>query len=156
MEIQLGTLGISEIVPPLIIPPDTVMTFRTRATVREDISLLTLNPHMHLLGKSFLAYALTPQGDTIRLVRIPKWDFRWQYNYTFPSMVKLPAGSTVYVEGVFDDIRNNPNNPFDPPQTVREPEGNMRTTDEMFQLIITYLPYRPGDEKIRLDDKYVF
>jgi hypothetical protein len=153
MEIQLGTLGISEIVPPLIIPPDTVMTFRTRATVREDISLLTLNPHMHLLGKWFLAYALTPQGDTIRLVRIPKWDFRWQYNYTFPSMVKLPAGSTVYVEGVFDNTRNNPNNPFDPPQTVREPEGNMRTTDEMFQLIITYLPYRPGDEKIRLDDK---
>lgn len=152
-EIQLGTLGISDIVPALVIPPDTVMTFRTQATVTQDISLLTLNPHMHLLGKSFWAYAITPQADTIRLIRIPQWDFRWQYNYTFPKMLKLPAGSTVYVEGVFDNTRNNPFNPNSPPQTVREPEGNMRTTDEMFQLIITYLPYQKGDEMIELGVK---
>lgn len=152
-EIQLGTLGISEIEPALIIPPDTIMTFRTQAMVMQDISLLTLNPHMHLLGKSYWAYAITPRSDTIPLIRIPKWDFRWQYNYTFPKMLKLPAGSTVYVEGVFDNTRNNPNNPFNPPRTVREPEGNMRTTDEMFQLIITYLPYKAGDENISLSGK---
>lgn len=150
-EIQLGTLGISEIIPALVIPPNVVKTFRTQATVTEDISLLTINPHMHLLGKSYWAYAITPQLDTIPLIRIPKWDFRWQYNYTFPLMLKLPAGSTVYVEGVFDNTSNNPNNPFNPPQEIREPVGNMRTTDEMFQLIITYLPYQKGDEQIRLD-----
>lgn len=150
-EIQLGTLGISEIVPALIIAPNTVQTFRTQATVTQDISILTLNPHMHLLGKSYWAYAITPQKDTIPLIRIPKWDFRWQYNYTFPKMLKLPAGSTVYVEGVYDNTTANPNNPYNPPREVREPEGNMRTTDEMFQLIITYLPYQPGDENIRLD-----
>jgi len=150
-EIQLGTLGISDIIPALVIPPNTIKTFRTQATVTQDISMLTINPHMHLLGKSFWAYAVTPQNDTIPLIRIPKWDFRWQYNYTFPSMNKLPAGSTVYVEGVFDNTTDNPNNPFNPPREVREPVGNMRTTDEMFQLIITYLPYQAGDEKIRLD-----
>jgi len=150
-EIQLGTLGVSEIVPALVIPPNTIKTFRTQAKVTQDISLLTLNPHMHLLGKSYWAYAITPKNDTIPLIRIPKWDFRWQYNYTFPQMLKLPAGTTVYVEGVFDNTRENPNNPFTPPQEVREPKGNMRTTDEMFQLILTYLPYQPGDELIRLD-----
>ncbi|GAB4421244.1 MAG: hypothetical protein OHK0039_35800 [Bacteroidia bacterium] len=150
MEIQLGTLGISEIVPPLVILPDTIMTFRTRAVIQQDISLITLNPHMHLLGKSFLAYAVAPKGDTIPLIRIPAWDFRWQYFYTFEHMLHLPAGTRIEVEAVFDNTRDNPNNPFDPPQTVAERNGSMRTTDEMLQFIMTYLPYQPGDERIVL------
>jgi hypothetical protein len=27
----------------------------------------------------------------------------------------------------------------------------MRTTDEMFQFIVSYVPYKSGDENIRLD-----
>lgn len=150
-EMILGTSGISPIVPPLVIQPGTVQTFVTRYKVPETISLLTINPHMHLLGRSFKAYALTPDQDTIRLVNIPKWDFRWQYFYTFPSIVVLPAGTTIVAEGVYDNTVNNPLNPFRPPKVVSEREGSMRTTDEMFQLICTYLPYRPGDESIRLD-----
>jgi len=149
-EFQMGTLGVSPIEPPLVIPPDVIKTYVTRYTVPQDISVLTVNPHMHLLGKSFLAYALTPQGDTIRLVRLKKWDFRWQYFYTFPKMLKIPAGSTLVAEGVFDNTKDNPNNPFSPPRIVRDREGSMRTTDEMFQLIVTYLPYQPGDENIKL------
>lgn len=149
-EFILGTSGISPIVPPLIIAPGKIQTFTTRYTLPETISLLTINPHMHLLGTSFKAYGLTPTNDTIRLIRIPKWDFRWQYFYTFEKMVVLPAGTTIVVEGVFDNTENNPLNPFHPPQTVAEREGSMRTTDEMFQLICTYLPYKKGDENISL------
>ncbi len=152
LEIQLGTLGISDIVPPLIIPPDTVMTFRTRALIQQDISLLTINPHMHLLGKTFLAYALPPSGDTIPLIRIPEWDFRWQYFYTFEHMLHLPKGTRIEVEATFDNTRDNPFNPFDPPQTVAGRDGSMRTTDEMLQFIMTYLPYQKGDEEIRLGE----
>ncbi|MEZ4773032.1 MAG: cytochrome c [Bacteroidia bacterium] len=150
MEIQLGTLGISDIVPPLVIPPDTVMTFTTRAVIQHDISLLTLNPHMHLLGKSFLAYAITLEGDTIPLIRIPEWDFRWQFYYTFEKMLKIPRGAVICVEATFDNTSENPYNPFDPPQTVAERDGSMRTTDEMLQFIITYVPYQAGDENISL------
>lgn len=149
-EFILGTSGISPITPPLVIPPGKVEKFTTRYTLPSDISLITINPHMHLLGKSFLAYSLLPSGDTIPLIRIKQWDFRWQYFYTFENPVHLPAGATVVVEGVFDNTSNNPLNPFDPPQVVSEREGSMRTTDEMFQLICTYLPYQPGDELIRL------
>ena len=150
MELQLGTLGISDIVPALIIAPDTVMTFVTEAKILHDISLLTLNPHMHLLGKKFLAYAITARNDTIPLIKIDDWDFRWQYFYTFEKMLRLPEGSTIRVEGTFDNTANNPNNPFSPPQEVRERGGSMRTTDEMFQFIFNYLEYRPGDEDILL------
>lgn len=150
-ELQMGTFGVSKIEPALIIPPDSIKTFVTRYTVKEDISLVTINPHMHLLGKSFTAFAVTPQGDTIKLVHIPKWDFRWQYFYTFKKMLKIPAGSEIKVIGVYDNTRANPLNPFNPPRTVSEREGSMRTTDEMFQFIINYLPYRPGDENISLE-----
>ncbi len=152
METQLGTLGISEIVPPLLIPADTVMKFITRAVIHNDISLVTINPHMHLLGKSFLAYAITVKGDTIPLVRIKNWDFRWQYFYTFKNILRIPAGSVIVAEGIFDNTKNNPNNPFSPPRIITGLGGSMKTTDEMFQFILTFLPYQPGDEKISLEN----
>jgi len=152
METQLGTLGISEIVPPLLIPPDTIMKFVTKAIIYNDISLVTINPHMHLLGKSFLAYVITPSGDTIPLVRIKEWDFRWQYFYTFRNMMRIPGGSVIFAEGVFDNTVNNPNNPFSPPREITGLGGSMRTTDEMFQLILTFLPYQQGDENISLEN----
>lgn len=147
----LGTLGRAPVVPPLVIPPDSVKTFRTQFTLPADISVLTINPHMHLLGRTFLAYAVAPGGDTIPLVRIPRWDFRWQYFYTFERILKLPRGTTIHAEATFDNTAGNPNNPFSPPREVREQGASMRSTDEMFQCIITMMPYQPGDESIRLN-----
>lgn len=150
-ELALGTLGMSPIVPPLIIPPDTVMTFRTSHTVPKAISVLTINPHMHLLGRRFVAYAVTPRNDTIRLIRINDWDFRWQFAYTFTHMLHIPKGSVIQVEATFDNTAANRNNPYTPPRTAREPpSGNMRTTDEMLQFFVNYVDYRPGDEQISL------
>lgn len=150
-EFQMGTYGISPTVPTLVIPPNEIKTFTSSYQVPFDISLLTINPHMHLLGKSFWAYAVTLQGDTIPLIKINKWDFRWQYFYTFKKMVKIPKGATIHTVGVFDNTRSNPNNPFSPPRLVAEREGSMRTSDEMFQFIVTYLPYQSGDEHVSLE-----
>jgi hypothetical protein len=150
-EFQMGTYGVSPIVPPLVIPPDTIMKFSSQYTLPFDISVLTINPHMHLLGKSFWAYAITQKGDTIPMIRINKWDFRWQYFYTYKKMLKIPQGSTIHVEAVYDNTRKNANNPFSPPRLVAEREGSMRTSDEMLQFIITYLPYRNGNENISLE-----
>lgn len=152
-EFQMGTYGVSPIVPALVIPPDTIMKFTSQYTLPFDISVLTINPHMHLLGKSFWAYAITLTGDTIPMIRINKWDFRWQYFYTYKKMLKIPRGATIHVEAVYDNTRKNPNNPFSPPRVVAEREGSMRTSDEMLQFIVTYLPYHQGDETISLENK---
>lgn len=149
-EFQMGTLGIAPVVPQLIVAPNTVQTFRIETTLPEDISVITIVPHMHLIGKKYLSYAVKPSGDTIPLIRINNWDFRWQYFYQFKQLLKLPRGTTIYVEGVYDNTASNPNNPFSPPREIREKNGSMKTTDEMFQLIVTYVPYQPGDEKISL------
>jgi len=150
-EFQLGTLGVAPVEPDLLLPPDSVKQVYSRYTIDKDISVLTVNPHMHLLGKTFKAYALKPNGDTIRLISIPRWDFNWQYFYTYKKMVKIPAGSTIVAEGLYDNTKANLNNPFSPPQLVRDRDGSMKATDEMFQFIITYLPYEPGDENISLE-----
>lgn len=149
-EFQLGTLGAAPVLPDLVIQPDSVKFVSSRLVIKEDISILTINPHMHLLGKMFKAYALTPNKDTIRLISIPKWDFNWQYFYTFKKMMKVPAGSTIVAEGVYDNTRQNLNNPFSPPQLITDQNGSMKATDEMFQFIVTYLPYENGDEKLSL------
>ena len=152
-ELQIGTFGISPVEPELVIPPETIKTFHSSWKVPETISLLSVNPHMHLLGKTFLAYAITPKGDTIRLIKINRWDFRWQYYYTFKKMLKIPAGSEIHAFGTFDNTSKNPFNPFHPPKTVSQGEGleSMQTTEEMFQFIFTYLPYLPGDENNSLE-----
>ena len=151
-EWMLGTLGISEVQPALVVPPDTIMTVETNFKVPQDVSLLTINPHMHLIGRSFKAWATTPDGEEIALISIPKWDFRWQYFYTFHQMLKIPKGSVIHAEGIYDNTLENPNNPYDPPKMVIEPVNrDMKTTDEMFQFIITYLPYQTGDENISLE-----
>jgi hypothetical protein len=154
-EIMLGTNGVSKIEPPLQVPAGKITKHSSRFTLPADISVLTINPHMHLLGKSFLAYALKPNGDTIPLIRINRWDFKWQNFYTFPKMLHIPKGSVIVAEGVFDNTAANLNNPNQPPKDVGERlefgGASMRASDEMFQFIITYTDYRKGDENISLD-----
>jgi hypothetical protein len=155
-ETQMGTFGISKIEPEFIIPPNEIKTFHTQARIEKTISMLSINPHMHLIGKTFWAFALKPNGDTIPLIKIPKWDFRWQYYYTFLKPVKIDAGSVIHVYGTFDNTAQNPFNPYSPPQTITNGNGieSMKTTEEMFQFIFTFVPYQPGDENISLERKH--
>ena len=169
-EITLGTLGLKEdyyspdttfycsqeISPKLIIEPNDILKCSTRAKIVKDISILTINPHMHLLGKSFKSYAVTENKDTIPLIKIDDWNFRWQYFYTFEKMLKIPKNSEIIVEAEFDNTMGNLDNPFDPPQLISEKidwngKGSMKTSDEMLQFIITYLPYKKNDEQINLN-----
>jgi hypothetical protein len=156
-EIMLGTNGVSEIKPPLVIPAGSKTRHITQVSIYNDISVLTVNPHMHLIGKSIKAYAIKPNADTVRLISIPRWQFLWQYFYTFNNPVRIPKGSRIVVEAEYDNTTSNPNNPFSPPRTISERfdrgGASMRTTDEMLQFIITYMPYQEGDEKIDLNLK---
>jgi len=153
-EIMMGTNGISEIVPPLQVPANAVTNHVSKLTIYNDISVLTVNPHMHLIGKKLKAYAIKPNGDTVKLISIPKWQFRWQYFYTYQHPVRIPKGSTIVVEAQFDNTASNPDNPNLPPKPIGERldrgGASMRTTDEMLQFIITYMPYQKGDESIDL------
>ncbi len=132
---------------PLVIPPNVVKTFRQEYRIPIDVSILSVTPHMHLLGKSTKIWAEPANGDPIPLVHIPQWDFHWQMVYTFQKLMKLPRNTIVKADVTYDNTADNPENPSDPPQTVRWGEA---TTDEMILTYFSWVPYRPGDEAISL------
>lgn len=133
---------------PLVIPENEVKTFYSSFTSPIKGTIMAVGPHMHLIGKSIKAFAVTPLNDTIKLINIPKWDFHWQGSYFFKQPVIIPAGSTIYGEAVYDNTSNNPFNPSNPPQQVTVGES---TTDEMMLIYFTYTLYQQGDENVVID-----
>jgi len=60
-----------------------------------DASLLTILPHMHLLGSSISVTATLPDGATKPLIRIPRWDFNWQQGYFYEGGPKVVGGGDM-------------------------------------------------------------
>ena len=146
-----GGIGEQEITPNFYIEKDSIQKFRlTLMNPREDMSILYVWPHMHYIGKEFLSYGLTPLYDTIKLVHIPRWDFRWQEIYRFKKLVKIPKGSKLIIEGTYDNTSSNPFNPYSPPRPISS-TGDMRSTDEMMTLIMVYMTYNEGDENLDIN-----
>lgn len=136
----------------LSIPPNQVVSYTAQypnsGGIPIDMSVLSVFPHMHLLGETIKAYALNPQGDTIHYAKIPHWDFHWQDFYFFQHIQKTPAGSVVKGEATYDNTVNNPHNPSDTPVHVYAGES---TTDEMFLVYFHYMYYQPGDENYDIE-----
>ena len=72
--------------------------------------------------------ATRPDGELVPLVWIKNWDFRWQDQYQYAAPLKLPKGTVVNLEAVYDNSEANTDNPSTPPQRIRRGE---QTTDEM-------------------------
>lgn len=131
-----------------VLPPNEFTTVTAQQNIPANISVFSIFPHMHLLGKSIKAYA-THQNDTIPLINIPNWDFHWQNFYVLQNLVKLPQGSVLRGEGVYDNTTTNVHNPNNPPISVMP---GLNTTDEMFIYYGHFMPYLPGDENIDLEE----
>ncbi len=102
----------------------------------DTVRLLSVLPHMHWLGQSVRAFAVTPAGEAINLVSIPDWDYRWQLTYFFREPIVLPKGSTIIAEAHYDNTDQNPLNPNHPARTVGY---GWSSTDEMMNLVFYYL-----------------
>ena len=134
---------------PLHIPANTLDTFEEHYRLPAvDVSVLSVAPHCHLIGTSWLSYAVTTQNDTIPFIRIDNWNFHWQGFYQFRNILKVPKNSDLYAFATYDNTGNNPNNPNTPPQDVVLGES---TTNEMMLVYFSYTLYQPGDENIVLD-----
>lgn len=135
---------------PLIIPPGQVKTFNAEYQTggNYDVTLISAAPHMHLIGTSIKSWMVTPSGENVPLIDIPDWDFHWQGTYAFKKLLRVPSGTIVRSEAVYDNTSNNPDNPNDPPQWVFLGEA---TTDEMMLIYFAFTLYFPGDENIVID-----
>jgi len=126
---------------PLFLPANSSPTFHSVYAVESDFQAFAVFPHAHHLCTSMRAYALLPQGDTLPLMDIPKWDFDWQFTYYFPEFIHLPAGSEVHFTATYDNTNNNPENPFQPPRDI---PSSFRSDDEMMELFVWGIQIPPG------------
>jgi FlgD Ig-like domain len=120
----------------------------TTSPIPGDYTLLSVFPHMHLIGTYIETWAITPANDTLNLCRIPAWDFNWQDFYWFQYMRYLPVGTVIYGKAIWDNTAANPNNPNSPPQNIG---AGLNTSDEMFLIYFHYMDYLAGDELIDID-----
>ena len=131
-----------------VLPANQVTPLEDTWTTPAELSVLSILPHMHLLGTYIEAHAETPGNESIPFVRINEWNFEWQDFYFFRYLVHVPASSTFIGTGTYDNTANNPNNPNSPPVNVY---SGLNTTDEMFMFYFHYMDYEEGDELINVD-----
>ncbi len=111
----------------------------------DDITVLQILPHMHLMGREIAGSAILPDGSFVPIVQINDWDFRWQNFYTLKTPLHLPAGSRVRLEARYDNSSSNPRNPNNPPKLVKFGVG---TKDEM---CVIWLFYTVDSERLTLN-----
>ena len=129
----------------LRIPPgDENYWRRFSMNVPSGMTLIDVTPHMHFLGREFIAVATLPDGSERPLVRIADWDFRWQNTFVYREPLHLPAGSRIDTWIRYDNSANNPQNPALEPGTVT---WGWKTTDEMSELWIGFIPDSPDDRQ---------
>ncbi|WP_338874869.1 hypothetical protein WBJ53_04525 [Spirosoma sp. SC4-14] len=122
---------------PFLLPSATRPAFfMNYGPLPDTVYLLSVLPHMHRLGQSIRAFAITPDGDAVNLINIPAWDYNWQLSYFFKQPLVLPKGSTIIAEAHYDNTDQNPLNPNQPAKTVGY---GWNSTDEMMNLVFYYL-----------------
>jgi len=94
----------------------------------QDVTLNTMQPHMHLRGKDMTYVAKYPDGREEILLSVPRYDFNWQNTYVPNRPFKLPAGTVLETVGHYDNsVRNRVN-----PMPNRPALWSEQTWDEMY------------------------
>ena len=103
--------------------------YRSQASHRfsRDMLLYSLNPHMHLRGKSFRYELEHRDGSRELLLDVPRYDFNWRPSYYLAQPRYITKGTRIHCTAVFDNSAENLANP-DP--TVDVVWGT-QTVDEM-------------------------
>ncbi len=101
-----------------------------------DVTLISVTPHMHLLGREMTVVAETPEGKVVPLVRVSNWNFNWQMTYGFKNPISVPKSTQLKLVAKYDNSVENPLNPRNPPKGASWGE---QTTDEMCIAFVSYL-----------------
>ncbi len=111
------------------IPPgESHYVVKASSILPMDTEAIEIFPHAHYLCKDMKVDAHLPDGTVTPLIWIPDWDFNWQGAYRYANPVKLPKGTRLEMQYVYDNSTANPHNPSDPPREVKYGE---QTTNEM-------------------------
>jgi hypothetical protein len=121
------------------IPPNSTFVSQAFHVMRQPGRIENFQPHMHLRGKAMSLEAVLPNGTTMMLSHVNRFEFNWMNNYIYADDAAplLPKGTILKVTSWYDNTAANKNNP-DPNQWVGFGD---RTVDEMGHawINVTYL-----------------
>ena len=100
----------------------------------DDILLYGFRAHMHYRGKSMSARVIYPDNSVEDIINVANYNFAWQPTYRIDEPMRLPAGSRVVVEGLFDNSQYN----LGVPDPTVPAIGGPQSWEEMF---IGYFSY---------------
>jgi hypothetical protein len=110
------------------IPPgEPYHLVEAQVTFAHEATLLSMNPHMHLRGKSFEYRIVYPTGESEVLLRVPRYDFNWQLTYELAEPNRIEKGTRIECTAYFDNSANNRFNP----EPTREVQWGDQTWEEM-------------------------
>jgi len=112
------------------------------ASLPIGIEIVSIYPHMHLLGKRMSIEAVLADGTKVCMIDVPKYEFNWQGAYVYRTPLQLPKGAQIRIEAHYDNSAENLNNPYNPPRDVRWGEAS---TDEM---CLAMVGYTTADDKL--------
>ncbi len=124
--------------------PAGVKAYRAAAstTVPADADAIGIVPHAHYLCREMNVSATLPTGERLPLLKILDWDFSWQEQYRYAKPVRLPRGTRIDMEFIYDNSADNPRNPNHPPARV---EWGPLSTNEMANVLVEVVPVDPKD-----------
>ena len=111
------------------IAPESTFVSQNFIPLRQAGRVENFQPHMHLRGKAMSMEAILPNGQTMMLSNVDRFNFNWHVNYVYADDAAplLPKGTILKITSWYDNTAANPNNP-DPNQWVGFGD---RTVDEM-------------------------
>ena len=59
-------------------------------TVRHEVTLLGMHPHMHTRGKDMAFRLVFPNGETRTILNVPHYNWHWQLWYNLAKPITLP------------------------------------------------------------------
>ena len=102
---------------------------------QNDSILQSMLIHAHLRGKDFTYILTYPDGREDVLLRVPNYDFDWQFEYELAEPLKVPAGSTLKMIARYDNSRANRENPA----PHKEVYWSEQSWDDMFLTTASYV-----------------
>lgn len=109
--------------------------FRATTCLPEAILLFALEPQALLLCEQWEIFARLPDGEVIKILKIPDYDFHWRQEYALEQPLWLPAGTELIALARYDNRSQNPSNPINPPIDV---SWGYRLFNEQFRVAFRF------------------
>ncbi len=108
----------------------------------QPVLIWGLLPHTHLRGTRWQYKLEKPDGTSMVILDVPRYDFNWQTYYLFAAPLDMPAGSRIVSTAWYDNSASNRHNP----DATKDVTWGDQTWEEMQYTGFLYsVPGRPRD-----------